>query len=106
MRHRTYVIAAAIVASLASAAVPAVAGAKPAAGPLVCNEAQNSWRGVYDTSASTDPNPPARSKTHAMLVGNGHGAGLANAAARSPALALCEPAPPPPPPDDGGPGTT
>jgi len=103
MRHRIYVIAAAIVASLASAALPAAAGAKSAAGPLVCNEAQSSWRGVYDTSISTDPNPPARSKTHAMLVGNGHGAGLANAAARSPALALCEPAPPP---DDGGPGTT
>ncbi len=70
------------------------------AGVTVCNEAQSSPRGTWDATASTDPLPPARHKSTAMPVG--HGGGLINAAANSPALAVCTPTVP----DDGGGGTT
>src|SRR5712671_5358312 len=66
------------------------------AGVVVCNEAQSSPRGTMDATASTDPLPPARHKSTAMPVG--HGNGLINAAANSPALAICVPQTPP---DDG-----
>ena len=69
-------------------------------GVTVCNEAQSSPRGAMDATASTDPLPPARHKSSAMPVG--HGGGLINAAANSPALAVCVPTVP----DDGGGGTT
>ncbi len=69
------------------------------AGVVVCNEAQSSQRGTMDATGSTDPLPPARHKSTAMPVG--HGNGLINAAANSPALAVCVPQTPP---DDGGDG--
>jgi hypothetical protein len=80
---------AAVVAVLAGA-LPAASSAEPGSYPAVCNEAQNSTRGVLTVSDQTDPNPPARHKDAAMQVGNGHGAGLVNAAENSPALALCD----------------
>jgi hypothetical protein len=80
---------AAVVAALAGV-LPAAASADPGSYPLVCNEAQNSPRGVLTVTDPSDPNPPARHKDAAMPVGNGHGVGLANAAENSPALALCD----------------
>jgi hypothetical protein len=80
--------ACAAVAAL-SGAFAAAASAAPGSYPPVCNEAQNSPRGVLVVTDPSDPNPPARHKDHAMQVGNGHGAGLTNAAEHSPALALC-----------------
>jgi len=90
---------AAVVATLALAAVPAAATATPA-GPepaaTVCNEAENSPRGGYVvTGGPVDPNSPAFLRGSQMRVGNGHGAGLEHAAERSPALRLCGP-------EDGG----
>ena len=65
----------------------------------VCNEAENSWQGGYTvTGDPVDPNPPARLLGSQMRVGNGHGAGLVNAAEHSPALRLCGPE------NDGGGG--
>ncbi len=81
---------AAAFASAASAAQPASAGSLPE-GVVVCNEAQSSWRGTWDATASTDPLPPARHKDAAMPVGRG--GGLIRAAANSPALAVCVAAP-------------
>jgi hypothetical protein len=84
---------AALSAVLVAAAVPAAAHAKndkPVAD--VCNEAENSWQGGYTvTGDPVDPNPPARLRGSQMRVGNGHGAGLVNAAEHSPALRLCGP---------------
>jgi hypothetical protein len=85
---------AALAACFAGALAPAAAqAAKPdTGGALVCNEAENSWRGGYEvTGDPVDPNPPAFLRGSQMLVGNGHGAGLVNAAQHSPALRLCGP---------------
>ena len=79
-------------AALALAAVPAVAPATPKPSADVCNEAENSWQGGYEvTGGPVDPNPPAFLRGSQMRVGNGHGAGLVNAAEHSPALRLCGP---------------
>jgi hypothetical protein len=89
---------AAAAAALALAALPAAAHAKPAPTANVCNEAENSWQGGYEvTGGPVDPNPPAFLRGSQMRVGNGHGAGLVNAAEHSPALRLCGP-------QDGGDG--
>ena len=91
--------------ALGLAGLPSAAHAAPSGAASVCNEAENSPRGGY-TVGPGDPRPPAFLRGSQMRVGNGHGAGLANAAERSPALAPCAtpppPPPPPPPPDDGG----
>jgi hypothetical protein len=81
-----------IVAGMAAActlgALPVVAAADTA----VCNEAENSPRGGYVvTGGPVDPNPPAFLRGSQMRVGNGHGAGLVNAAEHSPALRTCGP---------------
>jgi hypothetical protein len=56
----------------------------------VCNEAENSHRGGYTVEGGiVDPNPPAFLRGSQMRVGNGHGAGLLNAAQHSPALREC-----------------
>jgi hypothetical protein len=56
----------------------------------VCNEAENSFQGGYTvTGGPVDPNPPAFLRGSQMRVGNGHGAGLVNAAEHSPALRTC-----------------
>lgn len=81
-------IVALLALSGALGAVPATAGAaRPAPDVTVCNEAQSSFKGVLDATGSTDPLPPARHKDAAMAVGRGKG--LVNAAAHSPALAVC-----------------
>jgi hypothetical protein len=83
---------AAMSATLAVTALPAVASATPVAAGDVCNEAENSWQGGYEvTGGPVDPNPPAFLRGSQMRVGNGHGAGLVNAAEHSPALRLCGP---------------
>ena len=83
---------AAVTAVLAAGALPTAAGAAPNTGASVCNEAENSWQGGYTvTGDPVDPNPPARLLGSQMRVGNGHGAGLENAAEHSPALRLCGP---------------
>jgi hypothetical protein len=64
---------------------PAQADA-PTTRSAVCNEAENSWQGEYLVQ-SDDPPVPAFRRGLQMKVGNG--VGLANAAAHSPALALC-----------------
>jgi hypothetical protein len=96
-----------IAAALSLMAAPTAAFAAPGhattsqpAAAIVCNQAQSSWRGTMDATASTDPLPPARHKSTAMPVGRGKG--LTNAATNSPALAVCVPQTPP---DDGGDGT-
>jgi len=89
---------AALSAALVLAAVPAASIAKPKPTADVCNEAENSWQGGYTvTGDPVDPNPPAFLRGSQMRVGNGHGAGLVNAAEHSPALRLCGPT-------DGGDG--
>lgn len=92
MTRRRTAVAFAAVGALAISAIPATASADV----VVCNEAQSSWQGTWDATASSDPLPPARHKDAAMPVG--HGVGLTNAAEHSPALAVCIPA------DDGGGG--
>jgi len=83
---------AAVTAVLAAGAIPSAAGAAPKPAASVCNEAENSWQGGYSvTGDPVDPNPPAFLRGSQMRVGNGHGAGLENAAERSPALRLCGP---------------
>ena len=83
---------AAVTAILAAGVVPSAAGAAPKPAASVCNEAENSWQGGYSvTGDPVDPNPPAFLRGSQMRVGNGHGAGLENAAAHSPALRLCGP---------------
>jgi hypothetical protein len=93
--HNRTATLAATVATLALAAVPAVAIAEPAdadEGASVCNEAENSPRGGYEvTGGPVDPDPPAFLRGSQMRVGGGHGAGLVHAAERSPALRLCGP---------------
>jgi hypothetical protein len=82
-----------IVAGAAVAAIgfaPAAAhAAKPATDVQVCNEAENSWQGDYVITTTDDPNPPAFLRGSQMVLGNGHGVGLANAAAHSPAKVVC-----------------
>lgn len=82
--------------TLAAAAATCVFGVLPAAASAatdsatVCNEAENSPRGGYVVSGGPiDPNPPAFLRGSQMRVGNGHGAGLVNAAEHSPALRTC-----------------
>jgi hypothetical protein len=84
---------AALAACFAGAAAPAAHAAQPdTSGALVCNEAENSWQGGYSvTGDPVDPNPPAFLRGSQMAVGDGHGAGLVNAAEHSPALRLCGP---------------
>jgi hypothetical protein len=91
MRARKITLALAA-AGLIAAAVPATSSAVPTDSPVaVCNEAENSFQGGYTVPPGTDPNPPAFLRGEQMRLGNGHGAGLANAAAHSPALAVCGP---------------
>jgi hypothetical protein len=83
---------AAVSAVLVVAVAPAASIAKPKPTADVCNEAENSWQGGYSvTGGPVDPNPPAFLRGSQMRVGNGHGAGLVNAAEHSPALRLCGP---------------
>jgi hypothetical protein len=92
-------------AALLLAALPTGAQAAPPVSDVtVCNEAENSHRGGYVvTDGPVDPVPPAFLRGSQMRVGNGHGAGLANAAFQSPALRACGPAEVLPPTDgDGG----
>ena len=77
-------------------ALPATASADTV---NVCNEAENSHRGGYTVAGGiVDPNPPAFLRGSQMRVGNGHRAGLLNAAQHSPALRECGV----PSEDDGG----
>jgi hypothetical protein len=81
-------------AFLAVGLLPAAAHAtKPDTSSVaVCNEAENSFQGGYTVSGGpVDPNPPAFLRGSQMRVGNGHGAGLVNAAEHSPALRTCGP---------------
>ena len=87
MRMRTMIPSLVATAVLA---IPALASADDAVS--ICNEAENSPRGGYVvTGGPVDPNPPAFLRGSQMRVGNGHGAGLENAAQHSPALRLCGP---------------
>jgi len=82
-------------AALAGAAAVLGAFAAPAQADetAVCNEAEASWQDGY-TVISDDTNPPARNNGVpgvAMALGNGQvNDGLLNAAAQSPAIAVCE----------------
>jgi len=81
-------------AFLAVGLLPAAANAaKPTSSTTaVCNEAENSFQGGYTVNGGpVDPNPPAFLRGSQMRVGNGHGAGLVNAAEHSPALRTCGP---------------
>jgi len=82
-----------MIPSLVTTALLAIPAVAPAADAVsVCNEAENSPRGGYIvTGGPVDPNPPAFLRGSQMRVGNGHGAGLENAAEHSPALRLCGP---------------
>lgn len=87
MTRRTTTVALAALCTLAIASLPA---ASAGADVVVCNEAQSSWQGTWDATASLDSMPPAFHKDAAMPVGPG--AGLLNAGEHSPALAACVPA--------------
>jgi hypothetical protein len=93
MRARKFTLVLAA-AGLIAAAAPAASSAAPKADSpvVVCNEAENSFQGGYVVDPAVDPAPPAFLRGEQMRVGNGHGAGLENAAERSPALAVCTPA--------------
>jgi hypothetical protein len=81
---------AAVAATCALGALPAVAPSDTDSVTTVCNEAENSPRGGYVvTGGPVDPNPPAFLRGSQMRVGDGHGAGLVNAAEHSPALRTC-----------------
>jgi hypothetical protein len=85
---------AATAAFFAVGLLPAAANAaKPvSSSTAVCNEAENSFQGGYTVNGGpVDPNPPAFLRGSQMRVGNGHGAGLVNAAEHSPALRTCGP---------------
>jgi hypothetical protein len=88
--------------ALAGAVLGAVFAGAPAAQAdqsLVCNEAENSYRGDNVVLVPDTKNPPARFTQDRMAVANGQvNDGVLNAAEHSPALALCGPA------DDGGGG--
>jgi hypothetical protein len=86
--RKLVIVAAGAVAAIGFAPTAAHA-AKPATDVLVCNEAENSWQGDYVVTATDDPNPPAFLRGTQMVLGNGHGVGLANAAAHSPAKVVC-----------------
>ena len=93
MRTRMRIVIPSLVAA-AAVSLPAVASADD--GISVCNETENSPRGGYVvTDGPVDPVPPAFLRGSQMRVGNGHGAGLENAAEQSPALRLCGPEGPP-----------
>ena len=86
---RTRIMIPSLVAT-AVLALPAFASADD--GVSVCNEAENSPLGGYVvTGGPVDPTPPAFLRGSQMRVGNGHGAGLENAAEHSPALRTCGP---------------
>jgi hypothetical protein len=86
-----------LVLSLCTTAIVVAMAPAAHAETSVCNEAENSWHGGYTvTDGPVDPNPPAFLRGSTMRVGNGHGAGLVNAAEHSPALRVCGPV------DDGG----
>ena len=91
-----------MIPSLVATAVLAIPAVAPAAdGVSVCNEAEDSPRGGYVvTGGPVDPAPPAFLRGSQMRVGNGHGAGLEDAAEHSPALRTCGPEGG----DDEGPG--
>jgi hypothetical protein len=83
---------AAVAATCALGALPAVAPADADSAATVCNEAENSPRGGYVVTGDlVDPNPPAFLRDSQMRLGEGHGDGLLNAAEHSPALRTCGP---------------
>lgn len=83
------VTVAAVAGPASASAAPAVySPSNPPQVAYVCNEAQSSWKGQAFV-ASTDPNPPARQNNSDRNMPVGRGKGLVNAAANSPALALC-----------------
>ena len=87
-RKLKLVVAGAIVGVFA-AGVPAAQADQS----LVCNEAENSYRGDNVVLVPDTKNPPARFTTDRMAVANGQvNAGVLNAADRSPVLAMCGPA--------------
>jgi hypothetical protein len=89
LRPRTLFTTLAAAAALGVTAAPAALAAAPTQTTPVCNEAENSFQGGYTVAPGTDPNPPAFLRGEQMAVGQDHGAGLVNAAAQSPALAVC-----------------
>jgi hypothetical protein len=89
MTTRTLIASLAAAAALGVTAAPAAMAAPPAQTTPVCNEAENSFQGGYTVAPGVDPNPPAFLRGEQMRVGQGHGAGLVNAASHSPALAVC-----------------
>lgn len=73
-------------ALLAMALVMAVAPSAQAATPNVCNQARNGHTGVM-VATDGDPAIPARHQSDLAVLGSNKG--LANAAAKSPALSEC-----------------
>jgi len=68
----------------------AAIGAPTAQAASVCNQAGNGHHdGVYVSTGTPDPSPPARNKSGLSTLGNGKGKGLERAAERSPALSQC-----------------
>jgi hypothetical protein len=91
LNKRNLAAVAGVAAMLGAFAAPAQADNPVAA---VCNEAEASFQDGYTVpEPHPDPNPPARllgGPGEAMAVGNGQvNKGLLNAAAHSPALAVC-----------------
>jgi hypothetical protein len=88
---RTFMTALGAAAALGITAAPAAVAAPPTQPTPVCNEAENSFQGGGTVAPGVDPNPPAFLRREQVRVGEGHGAGLVNAADHSPALAVCGP---------------
>jgi hypothetical protein len=83
-----------LIPAMAAVALVAAAPAQAGQGATtpVCNQAENSFRGVYDLGAGSDPTPPAFNRGLQFSVG-----APVRAAEASPALAVCQSAPPPRP---------
>lgn len=78
-----------IALALAVAAIAAFGSSSAQAG-TVCNQAGNGHQGgLYVSTGTPDPSPPARYKSNLRRLGNGKGVGLDRAAERSPALSQC-----------------
>src|SRR4051812_21960120 len=88
--------------AVAALAVPIPAAPAAHAAPGVCNQASPHWLGGGLVALDPPVNSPAARYTVDIGKLPGNGAGLFDAALKSPSLTICAPVVPPPPGDGGG----